>query len=163
MRFLDPGICKTTICYSGSSQGIRVYNTCLFSISPEPISNTRMFIYFMHCILIIMHLLQGSVMEQPFYKHRPRLSMTQSVIYQYYFYQGFGLKAFEGRHIIIIDTHVSFVKYKYNEYSLQQCFLLYSKYGNVKYIQMHRKYNSNYLLVLSICTYVVNNYHFYII
>jgi hypothetical protein len=88
--------------------------------------------------------------------------MTQSVIYQYYFYHGFGLKAFEGRHIIIIDTHVSFVKYKYNEYSLQQCFLLYSKYGNVKYIQMHRKYNSNYLLVLSICTYVVNNYHFYI-
>jgi hypothetical protein len=52
-------------------------------------------------------------LEQPFYKHRPHLSMTQSVIYQYYFYQGFGLKAFEGRHIIIIDTHVSFVKYKY--------------------------------------------------
>jgi hypothetical protein len=39
----------------GSSQGIQVYNTCLFSISPELISNTRMFIYFVHCMLIIMH------------------------------------------------------------------------------------------------------------
>jgi hypothetical protein len=36
VRFLDPGICKNTICYSGSSQG----NTCLFSISPEPIPKT---------------------------------------------------------------------------------------------------------------------------
>jgi hypothetical protein len=54
------------------SQGIRVYNTCLVSISPEPISNTRMFIYFMYCMLIIMHPLQGSVMEQPLYKDRPR-------------------------------------------------------------------------------------------
>jgi hypothetical protein len=45
-----------TICYSGSLQGIRVYYTCLFSISPEPISNTRMFIYFVYCILIIVHL-----------------------------------------------------------------------------------------------------------
>ena len=32
------------------------HNTCLFSISPEPISNTRMFIYFVYCILIIVHL-----------------------------------------------------------------------------------------------------------
>ena len=54
-----------------------VYNTRLFSISPEPISNTRMFIYFdWYCILIIMHLLQGSVMKQLLYKHRPRLSIT---------------------------------------------------------------------------------------
>ena len=40
---------------------------CLFSISPEPISNTRMFIYFVYCI--IGNLLQGSDMEQPLYKH----------------------------------------------------------------------------------------------
>jgi hypothetical protein len=46
-------ICKNAICYSGSSEGIRFYNTCLFSISPEPISNTRMFIYFVYCIPII--------------------------------------------------------------------------------------------------------------
>ena len=32
--------------------------------------------YFVYCITIIMHLLQGGVMEQPLYKHRPRLSMT---------------------------------------------------------------------------------------
>ena len=75
-EFFDPGICKNTICYSVSSQGIRVYNTCLFSISPEPIFNTRMLINFVYCILIIVHLLQGSVMEQPLYKHRPGLSMT---------------------------------------------------------------------------------------
>ena len=74
--FLGPGICKNTICYSRSSQEIRVYIPCLFSISPEPISNARMFIYFVYCILIIVYLLQGSVMEQPVIKHRPRLSMT---------------------------------------------------------------------------------------
>jgi hypothetical protein len=62
--FLDPGICKNTICYSRSSQGMWVYIPCLFSISPEPISNTWMFIYFVYCILIIVYLLQGSVMEQ---------------------------------------------------------------------------------------------------
>ena len=56
--------------------GIRNYVPCLFSISPEPISTSRMFIYFVYCILIIVHLLQGSVMEQLLYKHRPRLSMT---------------------------------------------------------------------------------------
>ena len=56
--------------------GIRVHVPCLFSISPESNSNTRMFIYFVYCIIISVHLLQGSVMEQPFYKHRPRLSMT---------------------------------------------------------------------------------------
>ena len=73
---LGPGICKNTICYSGSSQRMWVYISCLFSISPEPISNTRMFIYFVYCILIIVYLLQGSVMEQPLIKYRPRLSMT---------------------------------------------------------------------------------------
>jgi hypothetical protein len=73
---LGPVICTNTICYSGSSQRMWVYISCLFSISPEPISNTRMFIYFVHCILIIGYLLQGSVMEQPLIKHRPRLSMT---------------------------------------------------------------------------------------
>ena len=78
-----------------------VYIPCLFSISSEPISNTRMFSYFVHCILIIVYLLQGSVMEQPLIKHRPHLSMTQSVIDKYYFYHGFGIKAFEGRHIRI--------------------------------------------------------------
>ena len=77
------------LCYSGSSQGMWVYIPCLFSISPEPISNTRMFSYFVHCILIIVYLLQGSVMEQPLI----------SVIDKYYFYHRFGLKAFEGRHI----------------------------------------------------------------
>ena len=50
-----------TICYSGSSQGIRAYNTCLFSISPEPISNIRMLIYAVYCILIIVHLLYKGV------------------------------------------------------------------------------------------------------
>ena len=74
--FLNAGLCKNTICYSGSSQGIRVSVPSLFSISPESISNTRMFIYFVYCITIIMHLLQGVVIEQPLYKHRPRLSMT---------------------------------------------------------------------------------------
>ena len=59
----------------GSSQRMWVYISCLFSISPEPISNTRMFIYFVYCILIIVYLLQGSVMEQPLIKHIPRLSM----------------------------------------------------------------------------------------
>ena len=39
--------------------------SCLFSISPEPISNTRMLSYFTYCILIIVYPLQGSVMEQP--------------------------------------------------------------------------------------------------
>ena len=78
--FRPRDIQEYSICYSGSSQGIQVYNTCLFSISPEPISNTRMFIHFVYCIPIIVYLLQGSVMEQPLYKHRPHLSMTQSVI-----------------------------------------------------------------------------------
>jgi hypothetical protein len=31
-----------------------VYISCLFSISPEPISNTRMFLYFVYCILFTM-------------------------------------------------------------------------------------------------------------
>jgi hypothetical protein len=74
--FSRPRICKNTICYSGSSQEMWVYIPCLFSISPEPISNTWMFSYFVYCILIIVYLLQGSVMEQPLIKHRSRLSMT---------------------------------------------------------------------------------------
>jgi hypothetical protein len=41
VRFVDQGICKNAICYSGSSQGIRFYNTCLFSISPDYASFTR--------------------------------------------------------------------------------------------------------------------------
>jgi hypothetical protein len=53
---LGPGICKNTICYSGSSKRMWVYISCLFSILPEPISNTRMFIYFVYCIFIIVHL-----------------------------------------------------------------------------------------------------------
>jgi hypothetical protein len=53
-----------------------------------PISNTRIFIYVLSCIIV--DLLQGRVMEQPFYKHRPRLYMTQ-------FYEGIGPIAFEGR------------------------------------------------------------------
>ena len=56
--------------------GIFARDTGFCSLSPDSISNTRMFIYFVHCITIIMHLLQGGVMEQPLYKHRPRLSMT---------------------------------------------------------------------------------------
>ena len=40
------------------------------------ISNTRMFVYFVYCIFIIVYLWQGSVMKQPRIKHRPRLSMT---------------------------------------------------------------------------------------
>ena len=67
---LDPSL------YSASSQRMWVYIPCLFSISPEPISNTRMFSYFVYCILIIVYLLQGSVMEQPLIEHRPCLSMT---------------------------------------------------------------------------------------
>jgi hypothetical protein len=51
--------------------GIRVHVPCLFSISPESISNTRMLIYFVYGMIIIVHLLQGSVMEQSLYKHRP--------------------------------------------------------------------------------------------
>jgi hypothetical protein len=39
-----------------------------------PITNARMFIYFVY--RIIPHLLQGSVMEQPLSKHILRLSMT---------------------------------------------------------------------------------------
>jgi hypothetical protein len=74
--FRPRDICKNTICYLGSSQGMWVYIPCLFSISAEPISNTRMFIYFVYCILIIVYLLQGSIMEQLLIKHRPRLSMT---------------------------------------------------------------------------------------
>ena len=50
-----PGICKNTIRYSGSSQGIQVYNTYLFSISPEPISNTRLFIVYLFCVLHTYH------------------------------------------------------------------------------------------------------------
>jgi hypothetical protein len=65
---------RDTICYSGSSQGMWVYIPCLFSISPLPISNTRMFSYFVYCMLIIVYILQGSAMEQPVYKHRPCLS-----------------------------------------------------------------------------------------
>jgi hypothetical protein len=54
MRFLDPVMCKNTICYSGSSQGIRVCKTCLFSISPEPNSNeTNVYLFYVlhtyHC------------------------------------------------------------------------------------------------------------------
>ena len=71
---LDPVICKNSMCYSGSSQGMRIYIPCLFSISPQPISNPHMVLYFLYCIT--GHLLQGSVMEQPISKHRPRLSMT---------------------------------------------------------------------------------------
>ena len=46
--------------------GIFAGNTCLYSlsvfyISPEPISNTCIFIYFVYCI--IGHLLQGCVMD----------------------------------------------------------------------------------------------------
>ena len=55
----------------------------IFDLKITPISNTHVFIYFVHCI--IAHLLQGSVMEQPLYRHRPRLSMTQSVIEKYIF------------------------------------------------------------------------------
>jgi hypothetical protein len=43
-----------------------------------PISNTR-FLFILY-IASLRILLQGSVMEQPIYRHRPRLSMTQSVI-----------------------------------------------------------------------------------
>jgi hypothetical protein len=45
--------------YSEASQGKWVYIPCLFSISPEAISNTRMLSYFVYCILIIVDLLQG--------------------------------------------------------------------------------------------------------
>ena len=31
---LDPVICKNSMCYSESSQGMRIYIPCLFSISP---------------------------------------------------------------------------------------------------------------------------------
>ena len=55
----------------------------IFDLKITPISNTHVFIYFVFCI--IAHLLQGSVMEQPLYRHRPRLSMTQSVITKYIF------------------------------------------------------------------------------
>ena len=54
-----PRICKSTICYLGTLQRMWVYISCLFSISPEPISNTWMFIYFVYCILIIVYLLKG--------------------------------------------------------------------------------------------------------
>ena len=74
--FLGPVICKNTICYPESSRRMWVYISCLFSISPEPISNTRMFIYFLHCILIIVYLWQGSVIGQLLIKHRPDISMT---------------------------------------------------------------------------------------
>ena len=71
-----PGICKNTICYSGSSQRIRVYNTCLFSISPEPISNeTNVYLFCglhtYHCAPFTRECHWTAV-----YKHRPRLSMT---------------------------------------------------------------------------------------
>jgi hypothetical protein len=62
LKYTGNTLYKNTICYSGSSQGIQVYNTCLFSILPEPISNTQMFIYFVYCILIIVHLLLVSLM-----------------------------------------------------------------------------------------------------
>jgi hypothetical protein len=58
----------------GSSQGIHVHIPCLFSISSEPISNTRMFIYFVYCM--VGHLLQGSIMQHPLYTHRLHPSMT---------------------------------------------------------------------------------------
>ena len=52
--FLGPVICKNTICYLGSSQGMWVYIPCLFSISPEPISNTRMLSYFVYCCIWLL-------------------------------------------------------------------------------------------------------------
>jgi hypothetical protein len=58
------------------SKRMWVYISCLVSISPEPISNARMFIYFVHCILIIVYLSQGSVLGQMLIKHRPGISMT---------------------------------------------------------------------------------------
>jgi hypothetical protein len=60
-------------------KGIQVYNTCLFSISPEPISNTQMFIYFVYYILIIVHLLQGNVMEKNKNKNKNKKQTTKTI------------------------------------------------------------------------------------
>ena len=76
---------------------IFIHMKSICDLQITPISNTHMFMCFVFCI--IAHLLQGSVMEQSLYKHRQRLPMTQSVIDKCYYYHGFGLKAFEGRHI----------------------------------------------------------------
>jgi hypothetical protein len=65
-----------------------------------------MFIYVLSCIIV--YLLQGRVMEQPFYKHRPRLSMTQ-------FYEGIGPIAFKGRQIRMWNWHVLSNVMYYNE------------------------------------------------
>jgi hypothetical protein len=58
--------------------GIFARDSSLYSLSVLFIAwaDTRMFIYFVYSMLIIVHSLQGSVMEQPLYKHITRLSMT---------------------------------------------------------------------------------------
>ena len=57
------------------ARDVGLYSLSVFYIA-WAISITRMCSYFMYCILIIVYLSQGSVMEQPLIKHRPRLSMT---------------------------------------------------------------------------------------
>jgi hypothetical protein len=44
------------------------YISCLFAISPEPISNTQLCIYFVYCILIIVYLLTGECHGTAAYK-----------------------------------------------------------------------------------------------
>ena len=108
MRFLDPGICKNAISYVilDLRKGYRfIIPICfLYSVSPEPISNSIHECLFILCIAYIYH--YASFTREC---HGTATLQTQSrSIYDvighrstcvYYFYHGFGIKAFEGCHI----------------------------------------------------------------